>query len=176
MPSLVAAFSLAVSPVHITLVFAPEHRLRPTVERQALAETAALWAPYGVLVTAAEPACPDRHDDLQLAVVMSVAPDAADAAWQMPLGAVNFDAEGTPARLLTVFLDRLVRMLEDSRLRDVPKALRERLVGRAIGRIIAHEIGHILLRSKHHTERGLMRAVQRPDELVDPARSRYKLN
>jgi hypothetical protein len=41
-------------------------------------------------------------------------------------------------------------------------------------RVLAHEIGHVLLRSKQHAGRGLMRAVQRADELVDPARNRYR--
>ena len=53
--------------------------------------------------------------------------------------------------------------------------IREQVVGRAIGRVIAHEIGHVLLRTTGHAPHGLMRAVQRADELVDPARTRYRL-
>ncbi len=57
MPSLVAALSLVVSPVHVTLVFAPDNRLRPALERYALSEAAAIWAPYGVVVTASDEGC-----------------------------------------------------------------------------------------------------------------------
>jgi hypothetical protein len=41
------------------------------------------------------------------------------------------------------------------------------LVGRAIGRVLAHEIGH-WLRGRGHTTTGLMKAVLRGHELVDP--------
>ncbi len=179
MPSLVAALSLVVSPVHVTLVF-QGHRGALALERHAVAEAAAIWAPYAVVVTNAQPACVGQHHDVRLAVVMSTAPEPGEAAWQMPLGAVDFDAAGTPGRVVTVFVDRLVRMLEGAHLWDLrasswPTAIREQVVGRAVGRVIAHEIGHVLLRSKGHTERGLMRAVQRADELVDPERTRYSL-
>src|SRR5262245_14365856 len=178
-PSLLAALALVVSPVHVTLVFAPEHRLGPAVERYAVGEAAAIWAPYGVVVTTDETACESRHSDLRLAVVMSAAP-AGGAVWEMPLGAVNFDDAGTPFSSIAVFIERLVRLLQEARLwnlaaSDWPSALRDGVFGRAIGRVLAHEIGHVLLRSKAHAERGLMRPVQRADELVDPARNRYRL-
>jgi hypothetical protein len=180
-PSLVAAVSLAVSPAHVALVFAPENRLLPAVERHALAEAAAIWAPYGVVVTANHEGCASEHADLNLSVVMSRAPAASETALQMPLGAVDFDAAGAPAHIVIVFLDRLVRLLEEASLWQLPavnwpRGWRERIVGRAIGRVLAHEIGHVLLRSKGHADRGLMRAVQRADELVHPARNRYRLN
>lgn len=181
MPSLVAALSLVVSPVHVTLVFAPENRLRPAVERYALSEAAAIWAPYAVVITASDEGCASEQADLTLSVVMSRAPAASETALQMPLGAVDFDAAGFPVHLVTVFVDRLIRMLEEARLWQLPavnwpRGLRDRIVGRAIGRVIAHEIGHVLLRSKAHAGRGLMRAVQRADELVHPERNRYRLN
>jgi len=37
---------------------------------------------------------------------------------------------------------------------------------RAIGRSIAHEMGHYLLRSKTHTARGLMRSLLTADEIM----------
>src|SRR5262249_3192437 len=37
-------------------------------------------------------------------------------------------------------------------------ASHEALIGRALGRALAHELGHYILRSKIHTGRGLMRA------------------
>lgn len=178
--SIVAAVVLAVPPTHVTLVFGPEHPLPPAVERAALAEAAAIWSPYGVVVTRLDSARHVRDEDVVLTLVMSAAPAAPATLWQAPLGAVDFDASGTPTRVVTVFVDRLIRMLEQARLGDLPAAqwprvIREQVVGRAIGRVIAHEIGHVLLRSKRHAARGLMRAVQRTDELVDPARGGFRL-
>ena len=100
--------------------------------------------------------------------------------WRAPLGAVDFDQAGAPLHIVTVFIVRLVTMIEEARLWHVPawewpRVIREQVVGRAIGRVIAHEIGHVLLRTTGHAPRGLMRAVQRADELVDPARNRYRL-
>lgn len=180
MPSIVVAAALAVSPVHVTLVFAPDHPVPAAVQRAAIAEAAAIWSPYHVAVTGAEPLNADRHDDLTLTVVMNPAPATIDPMWRAPLGAVDFDQAGAPLHIVTVFIVRLVTMIEEARLWQVPawawpRMIREQVVGRAIGRVIAHEIGHVLLRTKDHAPHGLMRAIQRTDELVDPARNRYRL-
>ena len=178
--SMLSAAALAITPAHVTLAFAPAPPLAAAVKRAAVAEAAAIWLPYGVAVTGVDLiTSPVRTDGLVLTVVMSSAP-APPAHWQAPLGAVDFDADGAPAHVMTVFVDRIIRMLEGAHLWGVPapqwpRVIREQVVGRAIGRVIAHEIGHVLLRSKSHAPRGLMRAVQRPDELIDPARTRYQL-
>jgi hypothetical protein len=180
MPSIAVAAALAVSPVHVTLLFAPGHPVPTAVQRAAIAEADAIWSPYNVAVTGAEPLNAHRHDDLTLTVVMNPAPAATDPMWRAPLGAVDFDEAGAPLHIVTVFIVRLVTMIEEARLWHVPawewpRVIREQVVGRAIGRVIAHEIGHVLLRTTGHAPRGLMRAVQRADELVDPARNRYRL-
>ena len=178
--SMLSAAALAIAPAQVTLAFAPAPPLAAAVTRAAVAEAAAIWLPYGVAVTGVDLGTSSAPTDgLVLTVVMSSAP-APPADWQAPLGAVDFDADGAPAHVMTVFVDRIVRMLEGAHLWDVPashwpRVIREQVVGRAIGRVIAHEIGHVLLRSRRHTAGGLMRAVQRPDELIDPARTRYRL-
>jgi hypothetical protein len=51
------------------------------------------------------------------------------------------------------------------------------LISRALGRALAHEIGHYLLRTSRHTARGLMRECFYPLELLEPAtRQRYGLD
>jgi hypothetical protein len=47
-----------------------------------------------------------------------------------------------------------------------PLVLQDALVGRAFGRIVAHEIGHWLL-GPQHTETGLMKRSLSPDELLE---------
>ena len=54
-------------------------------------------------------------------------------------------------------------------------ALRERVMGRVVGVVIAHEVGHVLLRSREHAPRGLMRPLLHTSELVDPSRDRFAL-
>ena len=48
-------------------------------------------------------------------------------------------------------------------------------LARALGRVLAHEIGHVLLRLPLHDATGLMRAVLSPSELAEPNRSRLGL-
>ena len=83
--------------------------------------------------------------------------------------------------MITEFLDRLTRFVDDAWLADVPvprvAADDARHDDRApgVGRIIAHEIGHIVLRSKRHATSGLMSGLYRSDDLVAPARGPYQL-
>jgi hypothetical protein len=56
-----------------------------------------------------------------------------------------------------------------------PARLRDQIVGRAVGRALAHEIGHFVLRSPHHGKAGLMRAEQRASALVSPDRKPFGL-
>ena len=46
--------------------------------------------------------------------------------------------------------------------------VRDHELARALGRVLAHEIGHVLLGALYHDRAGLMRAAFRPDELAEP--------
>jgi hypothetical protein len=48
-------------------------------------------------------------------------------------------------------------------------------MGRALGRVLAHEIGHVLLAVRQHDRSGLMRAVFTPAELGAPDREAFRL-
>lgn len=49
-------------------------------------------------------------------------------------------------------------------------------VGRALGRVLAHEIGHVILSARGHQPRGLMRRVFLAPDLVAPQRHPYELS
>lgn len=49
-------------------------------------------------------------------------------------------------------------------------------LGRALGRVLAHEIGHVLLGLPNHQSQGLMRRSFEPVELVWPTRFQYGLS
>ena len=52
----------------------------------------------------------------------------------------------------------------------------DRVLGLAIGRVLAHELGHVLLGSPgYHDAEGLMRAKFQRDDLARPERSRFRL-
>jgi hypothetical protein len=56
-----------------------------------------------------------------------------------------------------------------------PSSLREEILGRVLGRLLAHEIGHYVLRSPRHATAGLMRSQQLPDDLAARSRRRFGL-
>ena len=56
---------------------------------------------------------------------------------------------------------------------SMPVAYRDTLLSRAIGRALAHEIGHYLFASKVHTPAGLMKAVHSAVELFSPTRGHF---
>jgi hypothetical protein len=42
---------------------------------------------------------------------------------------------------------------------------KDRVLGRALGRVLAHELYHVLLRTTHHGHKGIAKAVETPGEL-----------
>jgi hypothetical protein len=64
-----------------------------------------------------------------------------------------------------------IHRLIDRDLRAASSREQEKLFGRAIGRVTAHELYHILLRTTGHSDRGLARFEQSAWELLDPHNS-----
>ena len=72
-------------------------------------------------------------------------------------------------------------MVEDTkiagrRVSDWPPAVRDDLIGRALGRVLAHEIGHYLLILRSHTPDGLMQPSFKAAALVAPDRGAFALS
>lgn len=178
-PQLLAvAASVVVPPVHLALAFAPVGTVPPAVQRIAVGEAAAIWSPAGVAIDAADASGHAPADAVVLTVVMTASTPAARA--NEALGAIEFAFDGTPNRVICIFLDRLLLMLGDASIGDVPlwrrpRGFSEQALGRALGRIIAHEIGHFVLQSTEHARQGLMGPVYRTDDLIAPGRNRYHL-
>jgi hypothetical protein len=78
------------------------------------------------------------------------------------LGWIRFEADG-PEQEIYVSYRNAVELFNDSeaaigRIAGMTVVEREELLARAMGRALAHEIGHYLLGSKAHTAKGLMQA------------------
>jgi hypothetical protein len=172
LPTLIALFAS----LHLTLAFSPAWTVSPAPA--AAEEAAEIWAPHDVVIDQVPPR--DWTPDQAVVLTIGIEPsDVADPR-QGPLAVIEFAADGVPRPAVTVFFDRLMQMITRTPgwivgERRWSRAQREQVVGRALGRVIAHEIGHFVLRTIDHASSGLMRPVHQADELVAPDRSRFPL-
>ena len=143
-------------------------------------ETQALWSPYGVhLEWTDSPGLGAAPSGLALEVILErrVIDAPGLPKWATVLGLASLKQNAPNARPIRVSLDATESVLA---LRRVSRTSAGWIVpdhdlGRALGRVLAHEIGHLLLGAPYHDEVGLMRAVFRPDELGEPDRAPFRL-
>ena len=158
---------------------------QPAVERRTMLQEAdAIWRAHGVGVVAVGAGAgrsrrrpPTVRLDVRLArpARRPTAPLRRER-----LGAILFDHDNLPATTLTIDVAAVEAIVARTRWGGQPfdlwpPAWRDTLVGRALGRVLAHEIGHYLLASRVHTAEGLMRASFDGDELLRPARDGFAI-
>jgi hypothetical protein len=105
--------------------------------------------------------------------------DRTDDPSVKPLGWIRFEA-GSPLQDIYLSYANATSLFESSQgvvghISTKPVAEREVLLGRAMGRALAHEIGHYLLASKVHTPKCLMQAKRNAAELFAPPRNGFQL-
>jgi hypothetical protein len=147
----------------------------------ALEEAAAIWAPHGVVVLAASavPAVDRGEGEVTIKVLLRDAPanrvDGRTTSGYRALASLVFLGPTDPGRVMFVSLRSARQTARAAKLERWPAAMQERLAARLLGRAIAHELGHYLLATREHSERGLMRAAfDRRDVLADDL-SRFRL-
>jgi hypothetical protein len=158
--------------------------MNPLILEAMKDEAAAIWTQYGVAIRwADDPANPDRcrSADSSVAVQVDNAPRRHWTARSLTLGTtlVSIRRAGpVPIRLDYAAIDRLLGSLTADTLGHVVgrQQLTPSDVGRALGRVLAHEVGHVLLAGSGHRRKGLMRASFVPSELVDYRRRTYTLS
>jgi hypothetical protein len=165
--------------LHISLAL-PQAGLTADVRRTAIAEIAAIWSAHGVVVAADSGRLPSA-DAVLLQVVVEARPPALGPPSGGPLASVTFDEDGMPVPVIRLYLASLGEMIARANIPGAggdasPAVLRERAIGRAVGRVLAHELGHFLLRSRWHAKSGLMRPVHTAADLVGHERTRFALS
>jgi len=98
-----------------------------------------------------------------------------------PLGWIVFDSDNEPQPVIYLSHANAKELMAAARgvvgvIEQMPPAQREMLLGRAMGRALAHELGHFLLASKVHTPRGLMKAWRTTGELFTGERAGFKID
>ena len=145
--------------------------LPPAIQDLAVVEAARVWAPYRVAVTLRK--TPAVVSSEHGGAVVGRATGAAVASDDGVVESVRLDsfrrrpagAARLPALRGDRPGDRRQRRVGSAR-RAVAAGLRERILGRIVGRVLAHEIGHFVLRSPRHASRGLMRPFQSITDLI----------
>lgn len=182
MPILVSALLLC-----LPGVLAPPRHLRvditieagsapPAYVAAAVQEAADIWAAYGVDVRMSGANDAEHDRAVRLAVTL------ATPEWRKETGALGSivftgDAPEPAIALYPGAASALITAVASSRRENTwPAAPRDRVLARVLGRALAHEIGHFLLRSKSHSTAGLMRAEQIGTELMAPDHSGFLLS
>jgi hypothetical protein len=160
--------------LHLAIAFAPAPAVPPAVVAAAIVEAARVWAPYGVDVRPAPPVGPAVDTAITLTVVAAEPSPAERLRAPNALASIEFDAGGLPRPRIAIYARDVSSFIEHARVLGAsdaqwPRAMRERILGRAVGRVLAHEIGHFVLGTRGHARHGLMRAEQAADDLVAPA-------
>ena len=158
-------------PLHIALMLARD--VSPSLADKMIAEADAVWRPMGI--TFAWQMLDPRRPGAPLTVIVD---DDRGGAGSSRLGWILFDEHNVPDHVLHVSYANAVSLLEQSRtvvgnVNAMPIAERETYLGRAMGRALAHELGHYLLASKTHTATGLMTAILNAEQLFSPMRNRF---
>ena len=153
-----------------------------------IAEADAIWRPYGVAVVVLLKA-PDARDiaDVRLTLAFGPASNAGTATagprrrGAPGLGAIGFDERGLPGRALSVDVAVITGEIREGGLPprpldQWPQALVDLIIGRALGRVLAHELGHYLLSSPAHAPSGLMKPSFDSRRLAGSDRRPFALN
>jgi hypothetical protein len=135
----------------------------------AIDEVREIWRDVGVSVAPGLDGQPHEEAMISLRILRSAAPNSDGA--QRILAWVTAIENERSAPLLFVSLPAVTETVMGAEAfgRPVPKLthdLQDRLITRAIGRVIAHELGHYLLQSLAHQDHGLMRANYTSSGLV----------
>jgi hypothetical protein len=152
--------------------------LPPRLAAAAVEEVAHIWTPYGVDIEALRPGGAGRRGAVRLAVKLADRPDPQSAA--KALGSIRFLGD-VPEPAIVLYQDAMERLISTAAIfgrgyREWPVALGHSILGRVLGRALAHEIGHFLLRSRQHSTAGLMRSELTAADLVWPDRRPFVLS
>lgn len=148
---------------------------------QAQAEVAAIWRPYHLEIEWLDNKVTAGGDQPDLFVYFVDQKMAANTPRRDPAIAWIPFNEGVPMHFVRVSWPAAIALLETKSWYDgLPIAraqsrIRDVVLGRIVGRALAHEIGHYLLGSQVHAETGLMRASLANLELVSPGTGKLRL-
>lgn len=143
-------------------------------------EAESVWRPYGVRLEWTDVRADETATQgLSLEAILEprIGEEPNDPKRTPVLGRAFVNLEAPARRPIRVSFDATEELLG---LRTTSRAsiigiVHDRELARALGRVLAHEIGHVLLGAPNHDEAGLMRVGFRPDELAALDRAPFRL-
>ena len=155
----------------VCLTMSPAITLDVREQTAMFTEAQTVWQPHGVAVR------PGQADNCDRLIVVKSDTEARpeDLTHDAALGWVPFVA-GRARRLVFLRLSRAQSLVGEMSPGTRPEALTRLLIARFLGRILAHELGHILLNSVQHASAGLMRAHYRARDVLRAPISTYTLD
>jgi hypothetical protein len=175
-------------PVVVSVIEVPG--IPPALVSRLLAETDEIWRAAGIPFLwrrssqrpIPDPRTSDTGPYLPSTLRVIIGNDKGVARDQRtPLGWIVFENEHTPQPEIYVSYKNAQALLAASRVvvgapDRMPIVQREILLARAMGRALAHEVGHYLLASKVHTSRGLLKASRTAAELFAAERGSFRID
>jgi hypothetical protein len=163
--------------VALTINVSAASDISSTVISRALAETDAIWRAAGVEFVWKRGPASSTPAALTVVIGHDLRPVREGA---LALGWIYFD-EMTPGQRLYISYANVQQLMRESTgvvgpQDRMPIFEREVLMARAIGRALAHELGHYFLASKEHTKNGLMKAHRTATEFFGPDERPFKLD
>ena len=163
--------------VALTINVAAASDIPSTLVTRALDETDSIWRAAGVEFVWKRGPAPFTPAALTVVIGHDLRPVREGA---LALGWIYFD-EMTPGQRLYISYANVQQLMRESvavigPLDHMPIFEREVLMARAIGRALAHELGHYFLASKEHTKNGLMKAHRTATEFFGPDERPFKLD
>jgi hypothetical protein len=156
--------------LHLNVVF--DRSISSNLTRKvAKEEAAAIWSRYGVELLWADP---EAEAALSLNVFVERHNERINVGTGAVLGRTIVAAGVFAPSPIFISFDAITALFDAQRTGD--PLSHDLAVAMALGRVLAHEIGHVLLGAPgYHDADGLMRLKFLPQQLASPERSQFRL-
>jgi hypothetical protein len=155
--------------------------ISPHLVTQTLNEAGAVWNDSGITLAWRVRIGEQPQYSATPHVVIDDDKGRAPGQGLVPVGWVQFNRPDDPDQEIHISRNNGLTLLKTAAglgrpVNRMPSSEVELLLGRLLGRALAHEMGHYLLRSRAHTRSGLMRGERTIREFVSEGRRSFQVN